>query len=89
VHTEYDAIFSFLFDFTLDATNWRAEQGIRPAVVNRKVSGGNRTVHGAETQQVLTSVLQTVRLRDLDPRDVLVELLRAPLPVVSPVLAVN
>ena len=28
---------------TLDATNWRAEQALRPAVVNRKVSGGNRT----------------------------------------------
>jgi transposase len=28
--TEYDAIFSFLFDPTLDATNWRAEHAIRP-----------------------------------------------------------
>jgi transposase len=39
--------FWFLIDPTIDATNWRAEQAIRPAVVNRKVWGGNRTAAGA------------------------------------------
>ena len=43
----------------LDATNWRAEQAIRPAVVNRKVWGGNRTAAGAEAQSILMSVLRT------------------------------
>jgi len=81
---ELPALFSFLFDPTVDATNWRAEQALRPAVVNRKVSGGNRSQRGAGTQQILSSLVQTVRLRGLDPRDVLVELLRAPKPVVSP-----
>jgi hypothetical protein len=28
-----------LFDPTIDATNWRAEHAIRPAVVTRKVCG--------------------------------------------------
>jgi transposase len=84
---ELSALFGFLFDPTVDATNWRAEQALRPAVVNRKVSGGNRSPRGAETQQVLSSVVQTARLRDLDPRDVLVELLRAREPIVSPSLA--
>jgi transposase len=87
--TELEAVFSFLFDVTLDATNWRAEQAIRPAVVNRKVSGGNRSTRGAETQHVLSSVIQTARLRDLDPRDVLVELLQTPQPTVSSALAVS
>jgi hypothetical protein len=32
--------YSFLFDSTLDATNWRAEQAIRPAVVTRTMAGG-------------------------------------------------
>ncbi|MGH8735599.1 MAG: IS66 family transposase, partial [Burkholderiales bacterium] len=41
--TELPAVFSFLFDPRLEATNWRAEQALRPAVVNRKVSGGNRS----------------------------------------------
>jgi transposase len=43
----------------VDATNWRAEQAIRPAVVNRKVWGGNRTWKGAQAQGVLSSVLRT------------------------------
>lgn len=84
---ELPALFGFLFDADIDATNWRAEQALRPAVVNRKVSGGNRSPRGAATQEILTSVIQTARRRDLEPRDVLVDLLRAPQPVVSPALA--
>jgi transposase len=80
---ELPAVFSCLFDPAIDATNWRAEQALRPAVVNRKVSGGNRSVRGATTQQILTSVVHTARLRDLDTRDVLVDLLRARQPVPS------
>ena len=64
---EFDAIFSFLFDPTLDATNWRAEQALRPAVVTRKIcGGGNRTARGAQTQQVLASGLRTAHQRGLD-----------------------
>ena len=56
---ELPAIFSFFVDPTLDATNWRAEQALRPAVITRNVcGGGNRTRRGADTQQVLASVLQ-------------------------------
>jgi transposase len=83
---EYDAIFSFLFDPTLDATNWRAEQALRPAVVTRKMSGGgNRTARGAQTQQVLASVLRTAHQRGLDPTNLLVTLLRAPKPAIPAV----
>ena len=64
--TEFPAVFLFLWDPSLDATNWRAEQAIRPAVVIRKVCGGNRTRHGADTQQVLASVVRTARQRNLD-----------------------
>jgi transposase len=80
---EYDAIFSFLFDPTLDATNWRAEQALRPAVVTRKMcGGGNRTPRGAQTQQVLASVLRTAHQRGLDPSALFTTLLSAPHPVV-------
>jgi transposase len=79
---EYDAIFSFLFDPTLDATNWRAEHALRPAVVTRKMcGGGNRTRRGADSQQVLASVLRTADQRGVDPTDLVVTLLRAPRPV--------
>jgi transposase len=80
---EYDAIFSFLFDPTLDATNWRAEQALRPAVVTRKMcGGGNRTERGARTQEVLGSVLRTADQRGLDATDLLVTLLAARRPIV-------
>jgi len=55
--------FWFLIDPTIDATNWRAEQAIRPAVVNRKVWGGNRTWIGAGAQAALTSLLVTLEQR--------------------------
>jgi len=80
---EFDAIFSFLFDPTLDATNWRAEHALRPAVVTRKMcGGGNRTDRGATSQQILASVLRTADQRGLDATDVLVALLTAPTPTV-------
>lgn len=85
---EWPALFTFLFDpTTIDATNWRAEQALRPAVVTRKVCGGNRSSHGAETQQILTSVLRTAQQRQLNPHAVLVSLLRAATPIVPLALA--
>jgi len=52
-------LFTFLRHKGIDATNWRAEQALRPAVVNRKVWGGNRTEAGATAQSVLMTVLFT------------------------------
>ena len=84
---EYDAIFSFLFEPTLDATNWRAEQALRPAVVTRKMcGGGNRTAHGARSQEILASVLRTADQRGLDATAILTALLTAPTPIVPLVL---
>ena len=80
--TEFAAVFLFLWDLSVDATNWRAEQAIRPAVVIRKVCGGNRTRHGADSQQVLASVVRTARQRDLDLPPLLATMLRAADPVV-------
>ena len=54
-----DQLFTFLRCPGIDATNWRAEQAIRPAVVNRKVWGGNRTPAGARAQSILMTVLRT------------------------------
>lgn len=61
VHAEH--WFEFLLEPSIPATNYRAEQALRPAVVNRKVWGGNRTEAGAEAQGVVSSVLQTCRQR--------------------------
>jgi transposase len=40
---EREHLFTFLSIGGVQATNWRAEQAIRPAVVSRKAWGGNRT----------------------------------------------
>jgi transposase len=69
--------FTFLTDATVEATNWPAEQAIRPAVVNRKVWGGNRTEAGAQAQGVLTSVLQTCRQQAKQAVDFVSQTLRA------------
>ena len=84
---EFPAVFLFLCDPSIEATNWRAEQAIRPAVVTRKVCGGNRTRRGADTQQVLASVVRTARQRNLDPRALITTMLCAPEPVVPEALA--
>jgi transposase len=84
---ERDALFRFLLDPTLDATNWRAEHALRPAVVTRKMcGGGNRTARGAASQQVLASVLRTADQRGLDATATMVALLTAPTPTVPPSL---
>jgi len=81
---EFPAVFTFLFDpDAIDATNWRAEHALRPAVVTRKVCGGNRSARGAHTQEVLASVLRTMHQRDLDASVILPELLRSPQPIVA------
>jgi transposase len=54
---------------------------MRPAVVNRKVWGGNRTWRGAQTQQVLASILRTLRQQGRDPCPVLEDMLRSPEPL--------
>ena len=80
---ERDHLFTFLRAPGVQATNWRAEQAIRPAVVTRKSWGGNRTWAGAEVWQALTSVVGTASQQARDPVELLTCLLRAPTPVVA------
>lgn len=75
---ESHALFTFLTHDNIDAANWRAEQAIRPAVVNRKVWGGNRTRQGALTQSRLMSTLRTAHQRGIDIIDYLIDNARAP-----------
>jgi transposase len=82
--TEHHALFRFLTHPGLDATNWRAEQAIRPAVVNRKVWGGNRTWRGAATQSRIMSLLSTAQQHGIDAIGYLAALARAPDPAALP-----
>ena len=51
----------FLDHDFVDETNNLAEREVRPAVIARKLSAGNRTEAGAQTHAVLASVLRTCR----------------------------
>jgi len=75
-----DHLLTFLKVKGVDATNWRAEQALRPAVVNRKVWGGSRTQAGAEAQSILLTISQTARLRGIDTLRWLSQHLRSPDP---------
>jgi transposase len=77
---ERDAVFTFLICPGLEATNWRAEQAIRPMVVTRKVWGGNRTSRGAHTQSILVSILQTCRQQLRSASSTLQKLICSPQP---------
>ena len=59
-------MFTFLETPGIDATNHRAEQAIRPAVLARKISGGSRTQRGALAHACLITVTRSAhqQLRD-------------------------
>jgi len=63
---ERESLFTFVTNLQVDSTNNAAERALRPCVVARKISGGNRSTEGAATYEVLTSVLHTLHLRDQD-----------------------
>lgn len=58
-------IFPFLLHPDIEATSWPADQAIRPAVVNRKVFGGNRDPRGARAQEIISSIAATAAKRDV------------------------
>jgi transposase len=79
--TRYEhALFVFLDRPDLEATNWPAEHAIRPAVVNRKSCGGNRTQRSARTQAVLMSLLRTCHQQGHSVIRLLTKMLREPTP---------
>ena len=59
-------LFTFLDDPSLEATNNRAERALRPAVIARKLSCGNKTPRGKRTWEILTSLAATCHQRGQD-----------------------
>ena len=59
-----DHLFVFLDHPEVEATNNRAERQLRPAVIARKLSAGNRSRQGARTWEVLASLGATCVQRD-------------------------
>ncbi|MCK7487301.1 MAG: IS66 family transposase [Bacillus subtilis] len=55
-------------------TNNAAEQALRPSVILRKITFGNRSAAGARNHSVITSLIQTAGKQSAAPRDVLEKL---------------
>ena len=79
--SERPHLFTFLYHPEVEATNWPAEQAIRPAVITRKMSGGNRTARGAHAQEVLTSIVRTAVQQGRDCIDLFARAFCSPYPV--------
>jgi transposase len=77
IHRHFAEWFLFLTDASVPSSNFEAEQAIRPAVVNRKVWGGNRTESGAKAQGILSSVWQTCKRQAKAALDFVSQTLRA------------
>lgn len=59
-------LFTFLDEPGVEATNNRAERALRPAVITRKLSCGNKTVRGSRTWEILASLAATCHQRGQD-----------------------
>ena len=55
-----------LYDLAAEPTNNRAERSLRPAVIARKISCGNKTDRGRQTWQILASLAATCVQRGKD-----------------------
>lgn len=62
-----DDLFTFLDNAAVPFDNNAAERAIRPAVIIRKNSYGNRSQRGADAQAVLMSIYRTLKQRGHDP----------------------
>jgi hypothetical protein len=61
-----DHLFTFLYVDEVEPTNNAAERALRPAVIARKLSAGNRSPTGSHTHSILASLAQTARQNGQD-----------------------
>jgi hypothetical protein len=80
------AMLAFLEHVEVEPTNNLAERQIRPAVLQRKISAGNRSEEGAEIHSTLLSIFATAMQQGRAFLDLAVQALRNP---AHPVLALS
>jgi hypothetical protein len=64
---DWDAVVAFVKNPGLPATNNEAERALRWAVIFRKITFGTRTDEGSRSYAAMISVIETCRLRNIDP----------------------
>lgn len=70
-----EEIFTFLVHPEVEPNNNRAERQLRPNVILRKISFGNRSEQGTKNHSVIMSLIQTAKLNGSNPKDFLFSLL--------------
>ena len=63
-------LFTFLDNPLVEPTNNRAERQLRPYVIMRKITFGNRSALGASNQAVMMSIIQTGILNSIEPLNI-------------------
>ena len=76
--THREHLFVFLYDPQVPFHNNACERALRPSVVHRKVTGGFRSVWGAQAYAALASVIDTAKLRGQSVFERLVQLMGMP-----------
>ncbi len=92
---DWDAVVAFVYHPGLPPTNNEAERALRHAVIARRISYGTRTSEGSLAYSSLLSVIETCRLRKVDPWSYIAKvislgrkgILPPPIPVTSLVAA--
>ncbi len=84
---DWDAVVAFVKNPGLPATNNEAERALRWAVIFRKITFGTRTEEGSRSFSALLSVIETCRLRNIEPWEYIAQVIAlarkgiAPLPM--------
>ena len=70
-----DRLYQWCRSAKIPAENNYAEREVRKIVIARKISYGSQSKEGAETREIWTSVLASLKKREANPREKLVEAL--------------
>jgi transposase len=81
-HHARGSVLLFLKNPEVEPTNNRAERGLRPAVISRKVSHCSKNGKGAKAYETMKSITTTIKLRGFSVAKTLADLIRGkPMPV--------
>lgn len=75
IFNDWDAVIAFVHHPELPPTNNEAERALRHAVIARKIGFGTRTREGSLAYSSLLSVVETCRLREINPWITIAEVL--------------
>jgi transposase len=76
ISRHHDEILAFLENPQVEPTNNRVERQLRPNVIMRKLTFGNRSEGGTRNHSVIMSLVETAKLNRQEPREFLLHLIK-------------